>query len=106
VLAQFGYTGGPQTWTVPAGVNEVRIYSLGAGGGGDAAGTPNPITGALPTGGPLTVAGLGAMVAAEVPVSPGGVLSITVGGEGGSAGGYGGGGRSRSRCRWSRSPGR
>lgn len=95
VLAQFSFTGAQQAWTVPAGVNHVRIYALGGGGGGDTAGTPNPITGALPTGGPLTVAGLGAMVAAEVPVSPGEVLSITVGGEGGSGGaggGYGGGG--------------
>jgi RHS repeat-associated protein len=96
VLAQFSFTGEQQTWTVPAGVNGVRIYARGAGGGGDTAGTPDPITGALPTGGPLTVAGLGAMVAAEVPVSPGEVLSVTVGGEGGSgdgAAGYGGGGR-------------
>jgi hypothetical protein len=96
VLAQFSFTGEQQTWTVPAGVNDVRIYALGAGGGGQTPGTPDPVTGALPTGGPLTVAGLGAMVATEVPVSSGEVLSITVGGEGGSgngAGGYGGGGR-------------
>jgi hypothetical protein len=96
VLAQFSFTGEQQTWTVPAGVNDVRIYALGAGGGGQTPGTPDPVTGALPTGGPLSVAGLGAMVAAEVPVSSGEVLSIIVGGEGGSgngSGGYGGGGR-------------
>lgn len=95
VLAQFGFTGEQQTWTVPAGVSEVRIYAVGSGGGGLTPGTPDPVTGALPADGPLSVAGLGAMVAVELPVSPGEVLSVNVGGEGGSGnstGGYGGGG--------------
>jgi hypothetical protein len=97
VLAQFGFTGEPQTWTVPSGVSEIRIYAVGAGGGGLTSGTPDPVTGALPTGGPLSVAGLGAMVAAELPVTSGELLYMDVGGEGGSgdgAGGYGGGGGS------------
>jgi hypothetical protein len=99
VLAQFGFTGAPQTWTVPAGITAVRIYAVGAGGGGVTTGASDPVTGALPTGGPLSVAGLGAMVSAEVPVTPGEVLSMTVGGEGGSgdgAAGYGGGGQGGS----------
>ncbi len=43
----------------------------------------------------MSVAGLGALVVTEIPVTPGEVLSINVGGEGGSgngAGGYNGGG--------------
>jgi V8-like Glu-specific endopeptidase len=94
-LAQFSFTGEPQTWTVPSGISKVRIYAVGAGGGGLTPGTPDPITGALPIEGPLSTAGLGAMVAVELSVSPGEVLSVDVGGEGGSGnntGGYGGGG--------------
>src|SRR5580693_3042332 len=71
MLAKFGFTGEAQSWTVPPGVTSVRIYAQGAGGGGDVAPTPDPVTGAMPAGGPLSVAGLGALVVADIPVTPG-----------------------------------
>ncbi len=77
----FGYTGGPVAWTVPAGVDTVTMTADGAqgGDGGDGHG------------------GLGGEATADVPVTPGQVLQVDVGGQGssaaaGGAGGWNGGG--------------
>lgn len=79
----FTYTGGVQAYTVPAGVYLLNVTAVGATGGqaninGSAAG------------------GRGGVVASDVPVTPGQVLSIYVGGNGAggayTAGGYNGGG--------------
>lgn len=75
----FGYTGGPQTWEVPAGVTRATFELHGAGGGAAAAGG---------AGGP------GAVVRATLAVTPGQRLTLVVGGLGGTggAGGFNGGG--------------
>ncbi len=74
----FNYTGGSQTWTVPAGVTSIAVNSYGAQGGG-----PN--------------GGLGGNATATVPVTPGSTLYIYVGGQptvrpGAGSGGFNGGG--------------
>jgi len=82
------YTGGPQSFVVPAGVTQVTITAYGAQGGTDC----YQFTG-----------GLGASVTATIAVTPGETLDVEVGGMGGSpsgtsycttagAGGYNGGG--------------
>lgn len=72
----FNYTGTLQTYTVPAGVTMVTILAEGAQGGNDG--------------------GLGAMIQGDVAVSPGDVLTILVGQQGGISTGTraGGGGGS------------
>jgi large repetitive protein len=79
----FGYTGGPVAWTVPAGVTAVTMVADGAQGGAGADGD----------------GGLGGQATADVPVIPGEVLQVDVGGAGsdstsGGAGGWNGGGAS------------
>lgn len=90
---RFDYTGAVQHWTVPAGVTEIIVTAAGAQGGSD-----------------LTRAG-GGVVTATIPVTPGNVLDIYVGGsttsnvagwpDGGTgdtapgAAGFGGGGSTR-----------
>lgn len=70
----FNYTGSPQTWTVPPCVSSITVTVAGADGGGN-------------------LGGNGAVVTATIPVTPGQVLTINVGGSGNSInGGYGGGG--------------
>ena len=78
----FGYTGGTQNYTVPAGVTQLRVRAQGAGGNGS---TNFP-------------GGLGGTVTADLTVVPGQVLTLVVGGRGrvanngyGATGGYGGG---------------
>jgi len=69
----FNYTGGPQTYTVPAGVTSLTVDAAGASGGGNG--------------------GRGARVQATLTVTPGEVLTLYVGGtSGGNAAGYNGGG--------------
>ncbi|MEK7134342.1 MAG: pilus assembly PilX N-terminal domain-containing protein [Patescibacteria group bacterium] len=70
----FSYTGGSQTFTVPAGVTSVTVKTWGAGGGG--------ATNWGGTGGP---GGAGGYVQATVTVSPGENL-IVVAGKGGQKG--------------------
>jgi hypothetical protein len=72
----FNYTGGLQTYTVPLGVTMIQIEAYGAQGGG-------------------STGGLGGYAIADLPVNPGAVLEVHVGGqptiqEG--PGGYNGGG--------------
>ena len=65
----FNFTGGPQTFTVPAGVVSVTIVATGAQGGlgiGAAGGT----------------GGLGGRTTATVSVTPGASLTVLVGGQG------------------------
>lgn len=71
----FTYTGAEQTYTVPAGVNQLYIRAYGAPGGE----------------GPGTdfVGGGSAVVTATVPVVPGATLYVEVGGRGGDGGGGG-----------------
>ena len=78
-----GYTGGPQTYTVPAGVTSLRVELAGASGGTSFFGQPG---------------GLGGRVQATLAVTPGQQLTLFVGGAGSlnSAGYNGGGGASFS----------
>ncbi len=67
-VALFSYTGGEQTFTVPAGVHSVYVSAVGGAGG--AAGYPgNP-------------GGLGGVAAGDLSVSPGETLYVEVGGDG------------------------
>lgn len=62
-LQTFNYTGGPQTWVVPACVSTVTITVAGAKGGGANGGN-------------------GAVVTGTLSVTPGQILQINVGGSG------------------------
>lgn len=73
--ATFNYTGAIQTWTVPPCVTSINVIVAGAKGGGGAGGN-------------------GARITATLTVTPGQVLNIYVGGQGGcgnSSGGWNGG---------------
>jgi hypothetical protein len=79
-------TVGSYTWTVPVGVTSIQAVVTGAGGGGNTLGS---------------VGGSGAIVTANLSVTPGEVLNLVVGGGGGignsspsAQGGAGGGGAS------------
>jgi Glycine rich protein/MAM domain, meprin/A5/mu/Ig-like domain CHU_C associated len=78
----FSFTGGVQTYTVPAGVTQLTVDARGAGGG------------VGPGGG--AQAGTGGRIQGTISVSPGQVLTIVVGGAGGNSqynrSGSGGGG--------------
>ncbi|MDO7875021.1 glycine-rich protein, partial [Hymenobacter sp. ASUV-10] len=63
----FGFTGGPQTYTVPRGVTSIVIDAVGASG---MAGKANP----------FPPASKGARVVATLAVTPGEVLTVVVGG--------------------------
>ena len=74
VTTTFNYTGSPQSWTVPACVSSITVTAGGAEGGGN-------------------LGGSGATITATIPVTPGQVVTVNIGGSGGSASaGYGGGG--------------
>ena len=76
--AAFGFTGGEQTLTVPAGVGSMTVYLSGAQGGagrsgaGTIGGSPNS---------PGGTGGLGGRVQGTLAVTPGATLSIWVGGQ-------------------------
>jgi len=78
----FAYTGSVQSYTVPAGVTSLTVDASGAGGG------------IYP--GSVGQAGAGGRMIATIPVTPGQVLNIVVGGAGGNSqynrSGSGGGG--------------
>lgn len=78
----FKYTGGEQSFKVPAGVTHVRI--LATGGDGARGGPPNFASGA---------GGSAVTLGATISVRPGERLAIFVGGSGRSRGFNGGGGR-------------
>ena len=77
---RFDFTGTEQTFTVPAGVTTVHVVAIGGKGGTGAGNTRE--------------GGFGAIVNADLAVTPGEVLSVIVGGNGddatGTAGGAGG----------------
>ncbi len=84
----FNFTGGSQTFVVPAGVVSITIVASGAAGG----------IGGVTVGG---IPGLGGRTTATVPVTPGASLTVLVGGMGrdgrpdfATAGGFNGGGDS------------
>jgi Glycine rich protein/RTX calcium-binding nonapeptide repeat (4 copies) len=76
----FNFTGGAQTWTVPAGVAEATFDVYGAQGGGD----PDNIA---------FFPGLGGRATATIAVTPGASIQVNVGGQGRLPGGglHGGG---------------
>jgi len=83
----FCYTGGSQTWTVPAGVTSATFDLWGAEGGGNGSGSGT--------------GGLGAEATGTLTVSPGDVLQVNVGQAGAigtsdssTASAFGGGGES------------
>ena len=78
VTVTFEYTGGPQTWTAPAGVTQATVAMIGAQGG-----TAGDVQG-----------GNGAWALADLAVTPGASYQINVGGRGGDGAGDGGGGGS------------
>lgn len=84
----FIYSGGMQTWTVPAGVTSILVNAQGAIGGTSSIG-----------GSSSSIGGNGGCVTATLAVTAGQVLNIFVGGRGtdatssvGGTGGYNGGG--------------
>jgi hypothetical protein len=85
---RYDFTGSVQTFTVPPGVTSITVTAYGAqGGAGDLAG------------------GLGGRATATIPVTPGEVLNVYVGGAGrtitttqSSTGGYNGGGGVMDCC--------
>src|SRR6476661_246242 len=84
----FNYTGGEQTYTVPAGVT--ALYVTATGGSGGTAYYYYPSSPAVTAPG-----GLGGRIRGWVPVTPGEVLTIRVGGSSnGTSAGYNGGGSS------------
>ena len=83
----FNYTGSAQTFSIPAGLDELEAYVFGPGGGPD---TSDGITN--------STGGAGGFTTGTIDVSSGGTLKIIVGGGGGpgtqsngSSGGPGGG---------------
>ncbi len=81
----YNYTGGIQTYTVPAGVTSLDLDVVGARGGGSY----------CTRGGYQSEGGCGGRVQATIAVTPGDVLQIIVGQRGSNTSGaaYGGGGR-------------
>lgn len=76
----YNYTGGMQTFTVPQGITSIDITCTGAQGGSG-------------IGGAGGAGGFGALISGTLSVTPGQVLNIFVGGEGGNpTGGFNGGG--------------
>jgi hypothetical protein len=79
----FGYTGGEQSFVVPAGVSRIGVVAVGAPGERGENFSPP---------GPGGARGLGARVKSVLEVTPGQVLFVNVGGPG-PAGGFNGGGQ-------------
>ncbi len=72
----FNYNGGIQNYTVPAGVTSITVVAAGGAGGG-------------------TDGGQGAQVQFTIPVTPGNIIGMNIGGMGGCPNaGYNGGGAS------------
>ena len=84
-VATVAYTGGLQTWVVPAGVTSLLVHAYGASGAKCTHSTDCTAAG-----------GLGGHIAATVTVTPLSTMYINIGGMGGtttsSMGGFNGGG--------------
>jgi hypothetical protein len=96
--ATFGYTGAPESVTLPSSVNAITAIVAGAEGGTSLEEQVDPFGGAASPG------GRGGRETAVIPVIPGSTLAVVVGqaGTGGMLappgfGGYGGGGHATSR---------
>src|SRR5205807_10381068 len=63
------YTGAEQTFTVPAGVTSLHVVAVG-GSGGAGGGLGAPVTSPSPYTGGGGVGAYGAVVSADIPVSP------------------------------------
>jgi hypothetical protein len=89
---QFNYTGGMQSFTVPAGITSVNVDVLAAGGGASA-GDLDPQT---------NLPGKGGRVTATLTVTPGQILNVYVGGQGATpvTAGYNGGGTGGTNAYW------
>jgi len=74
----FNYSGSVSNWTIPSGITTLTIVTSGAAGGPSS------------TGG--VIGGNGATITGTISVTPGDVLGIAVGGQGGDGGFDGGGG--------------
>src|SRR5918997_4139513 len=70
-VTKFSFTGAEQSFVVPAGVTTMHVVAIGGKGG---TGAQNARAG-----------GFGAVVSADIAVTPGELLSVMVGGNGGSA---------------------
>ena len=68
----FEYTGAPQQWIVPAGIDSIKVKMWGGAGGGG----PDPIN---------CAGGAGGYTEVTIPVQSGQILDIFVGGGGGGA---------------------
>ncbi len=88
----FNFTGGVQTFIVPAGITSLNIKAFGAEGGGGSSSQPTGILG---------IGGLGGSAEGNLAVVPGSTIRIYVGGKGmdgdpsidiSTLGGYNGGG--------------
>ena len=82
------FSGAPTSWTVPNCVTSITITVAGAQGG-------NALDGPGSTGstGTSIPGGLGAVITATIPVNPGDIIGMTVGGQGGiGTAGFNGGG--------------
>ncbi len=83
IAQTFTFTGAAQAFTVPAGVTQITVDALGGQGGSSGSGAAG---------------GLGGRANATIAVTPGEVLQVNVGGQGGTgtangvAGGFNGGG--------------
>ncbi|MCU1441204.1 MAG: fibronectin type protein [Rhodoglobus sp.] len=84
VTQTFSYTGGLQTFTVPAGITQLTLTATGAEGG----------RGGVDASGPGAAGGYKGQVTGTMAVTPGQVLSIAVGG--GGATGIGGAAQTRA----------
>jgi len=84
IQTEFYYTGGVQTFTVPAGITSVTIEAWGAEGG----------TSTAQSGGTTYAGGKGAYIKGSFSVTPGQIISLLVAGKGsnGTCGAGGGGG--------------
>jgi hypothetical protein len=82
VVRTFFFTGGEQVYTVPAAATAVHVNAVGARG---AAGAQSA------DGAPGGAGGFGAVIDADVPAMPGGLLFVEVGAPG-TSGAFGGGG--------------
>ncbi len=81
VSETFASTGVEQSFTVPAGVTEIRVRAIGAAG--EAGRVESPFSAAAP-------GGYGADMAGDLPVTPGEVLYVEVANKGWGGGGIGG----------------
>jgi Lamin Tail Domain len=99
----FTYTGGEQTYTVPAGVTSLQLQAVGANGGD---GPPSGSSGSTPGGSSSPIAGgTGGMVigdlavAAGAAIAPGDELYVAVGGTAtGNRGGFNVGGHAQGNA--------